>query len=412
MNGGEATIAVDAISDAGFDRSVASAELTASNSVFVLDEDRSLPDPYLSDTDSAWVRFPRQSSWLRRALIVSVVFGLIAGVTGVWAARWLHGQIHPAGPHGAALVFTISQGRGTNAVADDLAAKHVIANATVFRYWLRRQGGEQTFKAGDYDLFQRMGYPELLNVLRAGPRPPVQIKLTVPPGLNIAQMQRLLLEKLPGFDPVELVQALKRRELDPAYAQPPFGIREGLFAPDTYNIDAAAATSSYPLIKRMRDQMDKVLLDLNVDARAKQLGYSVYDILKVASLIEQEAKVDTDRPKIARVIYNRLARNTPLGIDASTRYAVGKTNGEPLTVTDLASDSAYNTRKAVGLPPTPISSPGRASIDAARSPTPNQAWLYYVLTDDAGVKGAHTFVNTPTEFEAAKTICKQKGYCD
>jgi len=408
----EATVAVDAISDAGLGGSVVPAELTDSNSVFVLDEDRSLLDPSTLDTSGEWVRLPPRSGRLRRALIVSVVFALVVTSAGVWTARWFHAQIHPAGPHGAALVFTVGQGQGTNAVVDDLAAKHVIANATVFRYWLRGQGGAQTFKAGDYDLFQRMSYPELLNVLRAGPRPPVQIKVTVPPGLNVAQMQKLLLEKLPGFDPVELVQAFKGSGLDPAFAQPPFGIREGLFAPDTYNVNADAATSSYPLLKRMRDQMDKVLLDVNADVRAKQLGYSVYDILKVASLIEEEAKVDTDRPKIARVIYNRLAQNTPLGIDASTRYAVGKTNSEPLTLTDLASDSAYNTRKALGLPPTPISSPGRASIEAALSPTPNQAWLYYVLTDDNGVKGAHTFVNTPAEFEAAKAICKQKGYCD
>jgi uncharacterized YceG family protein len=409
---GEATVAVEAATDEGSSGSVDPADWRSSNSVFALDEDRSLPEPLAFDTSESWVRLPPRSSWLRRALIVSVVFGVVAGFAGVWAARWLHSQIHPAGPHGAALVFTVGQGQDTNAVASQLAAKHVIANATVFRYWLRHQGGEQTFRAGDYDLFQRMDYPELVAILRAGPRPPIQIKVTVPPGLNVVQMQKLLLDKLPGLNPVELNQAFKRRELDPNYAQPPFGIREGLFAPDTYNVDPKAATNSYSLLIRMRDQMDKVLLDLNANARAEQLGYSVYDILKVASLIEEEAKVDADRPKIARVIYNRLARDVPLGIDASTRYAVGKTAGEPLTVADLASDSAYNTRKAFGLPPTPISAPGRASIDAALSPTPDQAWLYYVLTDDAGVKGAHTFINTAAEFEAAKAICKQKGYCE
>ena len=387
-------------------------EPTESVSVFALDDGEPTIDLIDLDETGDWTRVPRRSGWMRRALIVLVVLGIVVGVAGVSTARWLHTQVHPAGPHGPVVAFTIEQGQPTNTVANSLAAKHVIANATVFRYWLRRQGGEQTFKAGDYDLFERMDYPELLVVLRSGPKPPVQIKVTVPPGLTIVQMQKVLLEKLPGFDATELVEALRRRELDPSYAQPPFGIREGLFFPDTFNIDEDASKSEYALLKRMRDQMDKVLKELNTETRAKALGYGVYDILKIASLIEEEAKLDADRPKIARVIYNRLAKNTPLGIDASTRYAVGKTNGEALTLTDLASDSAYNTRKAAGLPPTPISAPGRKSIEAALSPTQNEAWLYYVLTDEGGVKGAHTFANTASEFEVAKKICQQKGYCD
>jgi len=230
--------------------------------------------------------------------------------------------------------------------------------------------------------------------------------------LDFFRGQKALLEKLPSFDPKELTEALKQPQLDPSYARLGFPLREGLLFPDTYNVDEDASTNEYALLKRMRDQMDKVLKEVNAEARAAELGYSVYDILKVASLIEEEAKVDADRPKIARVIYNRLAKNTPLGIDASTRYAVGKTNGEPLTVSDLASDSPFNTRKVAGLPPTPIALPGRKSIEAALSPTPDARWLYYVLTDDAGVKGAHTFANTASEFEAARKICQQKGYCD
>ena len=388
------------------------AEPSESRSVFALDAAAPVIEPFDLEATGDWVRLPRRSGWLRRTLIVLIVFGTVVGFAGVSTARWLHAQIHPAGENGKAVEFTIEQGRATNDVANNLAAQHVIANATVFRYWLRRQGGEQTFKAGDYDLFERMDYPELLTALRAGPKPPVQIKVTVPPGLTIAQMQKALLDKLPSFNATELIEALKRRELEPAYAQLPFGIREGLFFPDTYNIDEDASTSEYALLKRMRDQMDKVLKELNAETRAKALGRSVYDVLKVASLIEEEAKLDADRPKIARVIYNRLAKNIPLGIDASTRYAVGKTNGEPLTVSDLATDNGYNTRKVVGLPPTPISGPGRNSIEAALSPTPEQAWLYYVLTDEGGVKGAHTFANTASEFEAAKKVCQQLKYCD
>jgi UPF0755 protein len=201
-------------------------------------------------------------------------------------------------------------------------------------------------------------------------------------------------------------------QIDAPYVPPlPFPFREGLLFPDTYNVDEDAATNELALVKRMRDQMDKVLNDVHAADGAAQLGVSEYDILKIASLIEEEAKVDADRPKIARVIYNRLQRNMTLGIDATTRFAVGKAAGEPLTQSDLDSDSPWNTRKVRGLPPTPIASPSKKSIEAALNPTPDEKWLYYVLTDEGGVKGAHTFADTSREFENAKKICVEKGYC-
>ncbi len=383
-----------------------------SSSVFALDTFGPPVEPIDLELPGDFVRIPRRSGWMRRLLIVLVIFGLVAGVSGAAIGRWLHSQIHPDGNHGELVELTIEQGQATNTVANNLTANGVVANGTVFRYWLRRQGGEQTFQAGDYDLFKHMDYPELLTALRAGPKPPVQIKVTIPPGLTIDQMQKVLLDKLPGFDPEELKRALLAAQLDAPYVKLRSPIREGLLFPDTYNVDEDASSNEVALLTRMRVQMDKVLKDLNAEARAADLGYSVYDVLKVASLIEEEAKVETDRPKIARVIYNRLAKNMSLGIDASTRFAVGKTNGERLTVSDLSSDSPYNMRKALGLPPTPISLPGKTSIDAALNPTPDAKWLYYALTDDNGVKGAHTFATTNAEFNAAVKVCQQLKYCD
>jgi UPF0755 protein len=236
--------------------------------------------------------------------------------------------------------------------------------------------------------------------------------VTIPPGLTIAQIEKKLIEQLPSFNATELLQALVRQQIDAPYAPKlPFPIREGLLFPDTYNVDEDASGNEFALVKRMRDQMDKVLKEVDADNKAKALGISVYDVLKVASLIEEEAKIDADRPKIARVIYNRLAQDMPLGVDASTRFAVGKTNGEPLTQSDLDSDSAYNLRRQHGLPPTPIAAPSRKSIEAALNPTPNEEWLYYVLTDEGGVKGAHRFVDTAREFDAAKKVCISLGYC-
>ena len=110
---------------------------------------------------------------------------------------------------------------------------------------------------------------------------------------------------------------------------------------------------------------------------------------------------------IARVIYNRLQRGWRLGIDATSRYAVGKTSGQELSVEDLEYDSPWNTRVSLGLPPTAISAPGRASIQAALNPVEGD-WLYYVRTDQNGVVGAHTFAVTADEFQKARKICVNK----
>ncbi|HUS62062.1 MAG TPA: endolytic transglycosylase MltG, partial [Acidimicrobiales bacterium] len=129
-----------------------------------------------------------------------------------------------------------------------------------------------------------------------------------------------------------------------------------------------------------------------------------YEILVVASLIEEEARVPEERPKMARVMYNRLKAGIPLGIDATSRYEAvisGRDRGD----VDFTSSSPYNTRKQRGLPPTPIASPGRASIEAALNPA-DGPWIYYVLEDE---EGHHFFTDSNSEFVNAKQRCKERG---
>jgi UPF0755 protein len=367
---------------------------------------------YSTPAGEEWEPISPRWGPMRRALVVLVTMAVVVGVLGISGVRWLDRQIHPSGPQGEALEFVIEPRQTTNVIASNLAAKDVISNATIFRYWLRRQSGSDTFQAGKYDLAQRMSFPAVLEALRAGPKPPLTIRVTVPPGLTMVQMEQRILEQIPTFDADELRAALLRQQIDADYVPPlPFPIREGLLFPDTYNVAEDAVGNEFALVRRMRDQMDKVLDELDAGPKAEALGVSVYEILIIASLIEREAKIDADRPKIARVIYNRLAIDMTLGIDASTRYAVGKFGSEPLTRSDLASESPYNTRRQKGLPPTPIAGPSRASIEAALNPTPDGKWLYYVLTDEGGVPGAHLFAETAREFEAGKRICTQLGYC-
>jgi UPF0755 protein len=141
-----------------------------------------------------------------------------------------------------------------------------------------------------------------------------------------------------------------------------------------------------------------------VASAQERFNLTPYEILIVASLIEEETKIDEERPMVARVIYNRLREGIPLGIDATSRYEA-ELAGRDRSELDFESDSPYNTRRIAGLPPTPIAAPGRASIEAALNPAEGP-WIYYVLEDEAG---NHFFTDSDSEFLAAKARCRDAG---
>jgi uncharacterized YceG family protein len=128
-------------------------------------------------------------------------------------------------------------------------------------------------------------------------------------------------------------------------------------------------------------------------ARSKNL--TTYDVVTIASLVEEEAQLAGERPLIAAVIYNRLREGMPLGIDATIRFATGNYT-EPLTESELAVSSPYNTRLNAGLPPGPIGSPGLASIEAAARPA-KVDYLFYVV--EPGSCGKHAFSSSEAEFQ-------------
>jgi UPF0755 protein len=129
---------------------------------------------------------------------------------------------------------------------------------------------------------------------------------------------------------------------------------------------------------------------------ARKKNLTPYDVLIIASLVEKEALVPDERPKIARVIYNRLHAGMSLGIDATTRYGLHVPGTKSLTESDLQSTNPYNTRNpnVIGLPPTPIANPGLASMQAAAHPAPGD-WLYFVRKPD---RQHHYFTNNYNDF--------------
>jgi cell division protein YceG involved in septum cleavage len=169
---------------------------------------------------------------------------------------------------------------------------------------------------------------------------------------------------------------------------------EGFLFPDTFELVAHAPASD--LVRLQLEDFQRRFAGVDMSyARAKNL--TERDVVTIASMVEDEAGVDSQRGLVASVIYNRLHEGMPLGIDATIRFATGNYT-KPLTESELAIDSPYNSRTNVGLPPGPISNPGLASIEAAAHP-PKTEYLYYVTTP--GACGKLTFAKDEAEFEAA-----------
>ena len=165
---------------------------------------------------------------------------------------------------------------------------------------------------------------------------------------------------------------------------------EGYLFPDTYEFYVGMQASS--AINKMLDNFNRKITE-DMQARLDELGMSLGEIVNAASLIEKEAANDSERPVIASVIYNRLNYDMPLGIDAAVLYPYPEHEGAP-TAEMLAKDDPYNTRIKLGLPPTPISNPGIASINAALWPDATD-YFYYAL-DTA--TGTHQFFTNETDF--------------
>lgn len=159
------------------------------------------------------------------------------------------------------------------------------------------------------------------------------------------------------------------------------GNPEGYLFPATYTVEDGMTAEA--LLRQMVARTVEVGEELNLEERAQALGMSSEEILTVASILEQEAQRDEDFPKVARALYNRLDEDIPLQLDSTALY-LSKREGSPWTTpAERADPSAYNTYRYIGLPPGPIGSPGRKTIEAALNPADGD-WLYF-FTDKRGV---------------------------
>jgi len=230
---------------------------------------------------------------------------------------------------------------------------------------------------------------------RSDPPPaPVVVKtitVTIPEGETRAQVAELA--KGEGLRGSYEKASVHSKYLNPAkYGGKGAKNLEGFLFPDTFELEKHAPASD--LVQLQLEDFKRRIAGVNMSyARSKNL--TTFDVLTIASMVEEEAGVESQRKLVAAVIYNRLHEGMPLGIDATTRFATGNYT-EPLTESELAIDSPYNTRTNAGLPPGPIDNPGLASIEAAAHPA-KADYLFYVAEPGACNKLA--FSKTEAEFE-------------
>jgi UPF0755 protein len=337
----------------------------------------------------------------KRGLAIFCSFTLLTVAVLFGAFQLANSSKSPAVAPGQPVTVTVLSGEGTREVADSLERLGVVDSASRFRRLAEARGLDAALRPGTYQLTTGMSPEQVLDIMVKGPNARV---LTIPEGFT----QRQIADKLAAvghFPRAEVLEALH----DPGLVSPyrPRGKPlEGLLFPLTYRIDKEDTPAS--LIQKMLDQNQVVLSKYDLaSTRPAGLRLSPYQILIVASLIEGEAKVPSDRPKIAAVIYNRLKADIPLQVDPTVQYAWalrGKSKSR-LSLADLRIGSPYNTYRVHGLPPTPINSPGEDSIRAALQPA-SANWLFYVVVS---TDGHHAFTASYQKFLDLKRKAKGLG---
>jgi UPF0755 protein len=349
----------------------------------------------------------RQAGRRRRRWPMVLGVSVIAGIVAAGAAGlWVSGQLDPTGPNDP-VDFAIPVGATTSEVAVLLADAGVVVNTDAFLIFLRVKGAEP-FEAGAYTgLTTNQAAGAVLDVLAGGPAAPEVSRITIPEGLWLDEIGDRVLAAFPEMDRADWDQALTT--VRSAY-QPEGASLEGLLFPATYEVVLEDRGDATKLVQQMVGAFEAVAADLGLAdaqatlAAATGLQLTPYEVITVASMIEAETRVESERPQVARVIYNRLIEGMRLDIDATVLFAIGRRT-DALTVTDLDTDSPWNTRRSPGIPPSPISAPGRSSLEAALNPADGN-WLYYVLIDPAG---DHYFTNDYNDFLTVAEDSRQRG---
>lgn len=303
--------------------------------------------------------------------------------------------------------LTITDQTTLKDIAKFLYEKKIITDEKYFIYEAKLEGTSSGFIPGNYTISSNMSSTKILEILTT----PITdedttVKFTIPEGYTITQIAEVLDTK--GIvNKSDFLTAISSRDFSSDYdflkeipknSDYKYTI-EGYLFPDTYIVRKDATPEE--IIVKMLDRFEDIYS--NYSSYAHSTGYTTHQLLTIASIIEQEAKLDEERATISGVIYNRLADGMKLQMCSTVQYILNKRKSS-LTYADLEQDSSYNTYVYEGLPIGPICNPGEACIKAALFPEDND-YYFFVLKD--GETGSHAFSSTIDEHNTEKALYKQ-----
>jgi UPF0755 protein len=299
----------------------------------------------------------------------------------------------PAGDPQPPIDLEILPGDSASMVVQRLKESGIVHQPLLLQAYLRYLGADRTIQAGYYSLSGGMTHRELALALQHASTP--AIVFTVPEGWRREQIAEALPEAQAPFSAQQFLEASQSGSLLPSLAAElpdPAGL-EGFLFPDTYHLTQDSKPAD--LVAAMLETFER-RVDQELRGAFAQQGLSLYQAVTLASIIEREAVITDERPRIASVFLNRLAQGIKLDADPTVQYALGRQPDGAwwktgLSLEDLQFDSPYNTYLYAGLPPSPIANPGLASLRAVAYPE-TSPYLYFRAACDGS--GRHTFAET------------------
>ncbi|HEY5977503.1 MAG TPA: endolytic transglycosylase MltG [Solirubrobacterales bacterium] len=317
------------------------------------------------------------------------VVGAVLGLLLLWFLVALFQPFHGEGS--GRVVVQIPKGSSVSEVGDILGEKGVVSSSTLFQVRVTISGKRSDLYPGRFVMENDMSYGDAIETLSTAPLKKVST-LTIPEGYTREQIASLAEES--GLEGSYMDASISSKYLNPAkYGGKGAESLEGFLFPDTFELKPGAPAAD--LVQLQVEDFKRRIEGVDM-SYAKSKNLTVYDVVTIASMVQAESGTPSQDPLVAAVIYNRLKAGMTLGIDATVRYAVGNFDS-PLTESELATDSPYNTRINPGLPPGPIGNPGLAAIEAAAQPA-KEDFLFYVTKP--GACNELEFSKTEAEFEA------------
>jgi len=294
------------------------------------------------------------------ALVIMIVF---------YISFWSAPSSFPVGS-----IYDLKSGQTLSVVTDNFVKSKIIRSDFWFKSFVYAFSlGNATLIEGNYALNKRQNVMTLAWRVSHGQLDIIPVKITIPEGTNSYEIADILSNKFPSFDKNIFLNLIKKNNL------------EGYLFPDTYLL--LPNMTETDIVKIVNDNFNEKIKEVNTDI--KKFGKSQSDVIKMASILEEEGRTTETRKIIAGILWRRISIGMALQVDSSFKYINGKTTAT-LTIEDLKIDSPYNSYTHRGLPPTPISNPGLEAIKDAANPT-KTPYLYFLTDKDGNMHYAATF---------------------